>query len=203
MKAIKFMNTTVSKLAFSLVFAASLAACGGGDSAVPTVAVAATPTTVAISPTTATAATATLAAATTGYSFPTGVAALGTTAATTVTIAPVAAGATTPTFTIATAGKSAKGVLTYGSCIFTITESNIPELPVGTVKTVTPCAATVNTTNAAANDASAARDTTFVLGGTTSNPTKVTVVVKADGSVVVGGVTVGKATVVQTTGAAS
>lgn len=205
MKAVKFMNSTVSKLALSLVFAASLAACGGGDSVVPPVAVVSAPLTVAISPTTASATVAALVAAK-SVSFATGIAALGTTAPTTFTFSAPAAGATAVPLTMTSGGVTSKGTLTFGSCIFTFTEQ-----PIGTVLTpplvitlpTASCNFGVNTTNAAANDTTVNRNFTLNLSNIPSIPVVVPVTVRTDGTILLGNIPLGTGTVVLTTGAAS
>lgn len=202
MTAFSLINKTGSKLALAVVLAASLAACGGSDGPATVSAVSA-PVSVAISPATSSAAIAVLVAAKT-VTFPSAVTALGTTGAATLTFSAPAAGSSAVPFTLTEGATSSKGTLTFGSCIFTITEQ-----PVGTVlapaKVVTiptaECSLGADTTNAAANGSTVNRNVTFTLGGTTSSPVKVPVVVSANGDVSVGGVVIGKGTLVQVTGA--
>jgi hypothetical protein len=190
-----------AKLAFSLIAVAALAACGGGDEVL--VGVVEAPVVIAVSPATAPAAIATLSAAKT-FSFPAAVPALGTTAATTLTFAAPVAGASTVPFTLASGGVSSKGILSFGSCIFTITES-----PVGTVLT-TPivytiptaqCNLNVDPVTGVADNTLAPAAITISLGGTPSAPVQVSIVVTANGTITVDGVAVGTAPIIQITGA--
>ena len=209
MASFSFINNTGSKLALAAVFAASLAACGGG-SGTPTVAAVSAPVTVGVQTTTAAAATAVLANQT--FSFP-------NTALLAQTTSPVgspdlpftkiAFSAATTTgglpFTLTQAdGTSAKGTMTFGSCIFTVTE-----FPAGTVL-ATPrvytiptaqCQVKVETTNAAANGSTVNRPVTYILNTSSSSANSIPVVVAADGKITVGGVLVGTGVVVQVTGA--
>ena len=120
------------------------------------------------------------------FSFPssTGVTALGTTGPTTVSFAG-------QSFSIAQTGSgTASGTMTYGSCIFTVTSSTLPALPVGTVKTVNPCSLDVNTAGQGTGS-SQQRPVTLILGTITSDPTTVAVLVTAQGEVIVNGVSAG------------
>jgi hypothetical protein len=190
-----------AKLAFSLIAVAALAACGGGDEAF--VAVVEAPVVIAVSDKTIPAAIATLSAAKT-VSFPSAVPALGTTAATTLTFDTPAAGATTVPFTLASGGVSSKGVLSFGSCIFTIFEKPIgtPLVPnlVFTVPTA-QCNLGVDPISGVADNTTAPATVTVTLGGVSSTPVPVTVVVQTNGTITVGGVAVGVGSVVQISGA--
>lgn len=202
----KRMNS--AKLVFSVVAVAALAACGGGgDSAPVTIALNDVPA-VTITPATAPVANAALTAVSTGFSFPAGVPALGTTAPTTVKFTAPAAGATatTPTFDIASGTGSAAGVVTYGSCIFNVTNSTIPGIVAPTTITINPCAFDVNTTGKTVQEGATATinaTSVLVLGTASSLPAAVAVTVTNSGgvnTVTVNGGSLGTVTGTVTTG---
>lgn len=165
-------------LALSVV---ALAACGGLDS--PPVPVASSPLVVTASPTTAATSTALLQAA--PVTFPTGVPALGTTATTAVTVSKSTATATLPSggsvtgpvMAVSSAGASATGVLTFGSCVFTVTASNFtsgpmaPPLPRQVV--ISPCQTSAGLQNVPADGASRPVPLTVTFGTVTSTATTV------------------------------
>lgn len=186
------MNIKNLRIALTVSAVAALVACGGGTDPVPTKTVAAANTTVA--------ATAATAAAVVGQTFTLpAVPALGTTAATTLKIAGTAAA---QTFEVASGGSTASGPLTYGSCIMTITTSTFAlthPLGVGKTVTVNPCDIALQTAGKVVGSAS---DTgvTFNLGGVSSSPITVPVVVSTTGAVTIGTTVVGTTTVTVTTG---
>ncbi|TXT41550.1 MAG: hypothetical protein FD135_181 [Comamonadaceae bacterium] len=106
-------------------------------------------------------------------------------------------------------GVTSKGELTFGSCIFTITEwpvgAKLTPPRVYTIPTE-KCKMTVNTTNAKADGSTANRDVTLTIGRELGNPFPYPITVAADGTirVVANGksfATPLKGTVVQITGA--
>ena len=203
------MNSKTSKLVLSLVFAASLAACGGSDDAPAAVIALADAPALTITPATATAATAALTATSTGFTFPAGVPAFGTTAATTVKFTAPAAGSTAPAFSIASGAGTATGTLTYGSCIFNVTSSTIPGIVAPIAITVTPCAFDANTSGKNVTQGDTATFTvpaTLILGTATSSATTVTITVTNNGAtntLTVNGGSLGSVSGTVTTGAAS
>ena len=198
-------NSKTSKLALSLIFVATLAACGGSDDDQGTLVVSA-PVAMAVDQKTAPAATTALVAAK-SMSFPAGIPLLGTNSPTTLVFTAPTTGNTDVPFTMTSAGVTSVGNLTFGSCKFTLNER-----PQGT-KLATPllladiptaqCTLRVDTTNAAADGSAKQRGLTLTLGGVTSSPAQVPVVVNANGTVTVNGQTIGTGNVVQITGAAS
>lgn len=175
------------------VAAAMLAACGGGSD----------PVAVAANSTLATNATSASAVSSVPFSFPAGVAELGTTAATTVTF--TSAGAT-PGFSVTSGGNTATGTTTFGSCIFNIAESSFPSThPMGKGKTVTvnPCNLSINTTGATANGVATSRSVALLLGAAASAGSSVTVAVNAGGALTLNGKTAGTVTLVLSTGGGS
>lgn len=177
----------MAKFALGLTLAATLAACGGGDaSPAATIAVADIPA-VTISSSTATTATSALTAVSSGFSFPSGVPALGTAGVTTVAFTAPTGGATAPGFSIGAGGGTASGTLGFGSCIFNITSSTIPGIVAPTSITVSPCAFDASTSGQTVTEGSTKTFTTtstLVLGtGTTSDTASVTVTVTNSGGV--------------------
>lgn len=161
------------------VAAAMLAACGGGGSDV----VPATTNGTA----TVTSATS-VALAGTPFTFPAGVPQFGTTASTDVSF--TGSGATSE-FAIGSGGNTASGPLTFGSCIFTIRASTFPSghpLARGATVTVNPCNVTYNSAGYATGSQNI--PTTLSLGTIRSSPSGRVVVVKADGGVAVGTLTI-------------
>jgi hypothetical protein len=191
-----------TKWAFSMAAAAVLVACGGSPT--PAVQVSAATTTATISGATPTAVAAAQAVVTSvlnqTFTYTT-VPAFGTTAATTVVLSGTGAA---PIATIVSAGKTAKGVLSFGSCIFTITQSDFvapSPLAVGTVTTVTPCALDVQTAGTITDGTSRSVNTDLVLGTVKSANVSMPVVVSPTGTVTIGGQTVGTTPIVTSTGA--
>jgi hypothetical protein len=212
MKNFSMTGIKLAHFALGLTLAATLAACGGGDDdATPaaTIAVAAIAA-VTLDSTTATTATAALTAVSTGFSFPAGVPAFGTTAATTVKFTAPPAGATTPDFSIAAGTGTATGKLSFGSCIFNIEASTIPGIVAPTTITVTPCAFDADTggeTVIEGGTTTFTTSSTLLLGtGTTSAPATVTVTVtnvNGVNTVTVNGGTLGTVTGTVVTGGGS
>ena len=200
-------STNSAKLVFSLVAVAALAACGGGSD--PAIISLNDLPAVAITPSTAPVANAALTAVSTGFSFPTGVPVLGTTAPTTVKFTSPAAGATatTPTFAITSGTGTATGLTTYGSCIFNVTGSTIPSIVAPATITVNPCSFDVNTTGKTVQEGATATvnaTSVLVLGTTSSSPASVVVTVTNSGgvnTVTVNGASLGTVTGTVVTGA--
>lgn len=173
-----------------------LAACGGGDTAAPSSkAVASADTTSAVTSSTA------QVMVDKSFSFDSGVSALGTTSATTLALS---GSSTAPTVKISSGGSAATGVMTYGSCIFTIQSSNFPatfpKLQVGATTEVKPCdlkLATAGLTNGSSNSF-----VKWILGNASSISQGVTVSIDIDtGVVTVNGTTFGTVKLVLSTGA--
>jgi len=174
----------VGMLALSAV---ALVACGGMDT--PPVPVASTNLVVAASPSTAATSTALLQAA--PATFTTGVPALGTTASTTVTVAkstatatlPAGGNVTGPVMSVASGGANASGVLTFGSCVFTVTSSTFttgpmaPPLPRQVV--INPCQTTAGIQNVPANGTSRDVPLTVTFGTVTSTANTVRATIPA------------------------
>lgn len=181
-----FSKSRILASSLLAVSAAALVACGGDVAPTP---VASANTVVTASPANSAAATTILQAA--PASFPSGVPAFGTQAATTVTVSATAAtytppggtAITGPAFTVAAGSGTAKGVLTFGSCIFTVTESTIPTMKVGDRFVVTPCQATLGTAGTAADGAPKSTTLNLTLGTATSSSATVTTVVTTTGTV--------------------
>lgn len=192
-------GATLAKFALGLTLAATLAACGGSDSPA-TVTVASADTTAAISATDPTTSTAVVTAVLDKtFSFP-AVTALGTSAATTLTLS---GSGSAPDFSIGSEGKTATGTMSFGSCIFTITQSDFVaphKLAVGEVVPVNPCALNVQTAGDTATGTATDTPANFVLGATKSADVTVSVVVSTTGTVTVAGQTVGTVPVTTTTG---
>ena len=186
-----------NKLFLAVLVSAALAACGGdGGSSTPVA------TTTSTSNTTA-AVTASIAAAVVNqpFTFAGGVPDFGTTTPTTLTFASATA---PPAFAINADGLTASGPTTFGSCIFTITSSTFPvgsKLAVGQVVRVNPCSLNVATLGGNANGSASDREVKFVLGSVTSNGRNLAVVINANGSVVINGITIGTVTISVVTGA--
>lgn len=189
----------------SLVITSSLllSACGGGGGGGSGAIVATAPT---VAPINASTGPATVSAVTNKpFTFASGVPALGTTKDTTVTFKS-GSNAATPEFSIASAEGTASGTTRFGSCIFAVTASTYPAshpLALGKTTTVNPCAININTVGAAADNTSAPRDTSLVLGATPSTPLPVPVSIDQGGNVAIGGTVVGTTPVAPSTGAGS
>jgi hypothetical protein len=208
MRQFFIQGSTSAKLALTATTLAALVACGGGDDAAPALIAIADVRALAIAPATAAAATAGLTSAATGFTFPAGVPALGTTASTTVKFTAPAAGTSTPAFAIASGTGTATGTMSFGSCIFNITSSTIPGIIAPSAITVTPCEFDVNTAGKTVTEGttgSIATTATLLLGtGATSAGAAVTVTVSNSGgtnTVTINGGALGTVTGTVTTGA--
>ncbi|WP_156955159.1 hypothetical protein [Polaromonas glacialis] len=169
-----------------------LAACGGDST--PSKTVASADTTAAVTASTA------QAMVNKSFSFDSGVSALGTTSATTIALSGSSAN---PDFSLSSGGFGAKGGMTYGSCIFKITQSNFPatftKLQVGATTEVKPCdlkLATAGLTTGSSNSF-----VKWILGNASSISLGVTVTISESGVVTVSGTPFGTITFVIATGA--
>jgi hypothetical protein len=195
----------ISLAAFVLGGSVLLAACGGGnDSPLRPVSTVTTPTTANFTASTGAAVMGGVLAASAepkSFSFASGVPAFGTTGPTTMAVSGTGAA---PTFGISSAEGSASGGMTFASCHFLITTSTYPSthaLGQGKTVVVDPCSISIDTAGKTADGGTASTGVSFVLGTTTSAPVSLPVAISSTGVVSVGGVTVGTATVVVTTGA--
>lgn len=209
---LNFSNSgvTLGKFALGLTLAAALAACGGGGSDSPAVvkvssanaASAVTASTVAALVT----GTPTVATFSTGFSGTDNTTADNPVAVAGPTTVSFTSSSATPSFAITNGGKIATGTTTFGSCIFTVTESTFPAespLALGKVVKVNPCNLTASTSGANADGTAVQRDVVLVLGTASSEPVKLSITVNADGTVLIGSTSVGSVTLTTTTGAGS
>lgn len=186
----------VKNLFLTTLVCAALAACGGGGgTSVPTVA------SIATSNTTASVTASTAAAVVNQpFVFAAGVPDFGTTGTTTVAF--TSAG-DIPAFSVSADGATATGATTFGSCIFTVTSSTFPagsKLAVGQSVRVNPCQLNAATSGGNANGSASDREVKFVLGTLNSNGKNLPVVINANGSIILGGVTISTVTVSSVTG---
>jgi hypothetical protein len=182
---------------FALVASATAAlmACGGGSSTPDAFKIATANATVAVG--TANGASTTGAISGSTFTFPAGVAPLGTTTATTIKLT----SGTPDSFEAKRGSATATGTFSYGSCIFTVLTSTDAALwPVGTVVTVPNCSYTINTIGASANGTATPLPVTLILGAS-NGTTTVPVTVNVNGSVLVNGRPFGTAPIVVPTGA--
>lgn len=193
----KFLSksATVAKWSvLGLVAAAALVACGGGSAEATKVAAA--DVTVVVNPTTGAAATAGVSGQ--AFTFSSGVAEFGTTAATTVQVTS-GVGTAPAAFEIKSGTGTATGDYTFGSCIFTIKVSTIPSVVVGTTIIVNPCSYSVPTAGKTANGLVLDVTKKWVLG-TSVATIPVKLIINTDGSVLVDGKAFGTVTLSNVTG---
>ncbi len=188
----KRFGISIGLLALS---AAALVACGsgGGTVAVSPIQVAAAMTPVNATPDN----TAGLVGVT--VTADSGVAALGTTVPTTITIGGSAAAQTAR---VATGASAAGGRWTYGSCIFSITQSTFSAdhpLALGKTATIEPCTVSVDTAGLVVDTPPAQRTLTLNLAGR-SGTAVVNVNVTPSGAVVVNGGTMANTGIVLRSG---
>lgn len=188
------MNIKSMKWVLAASAVAALVACGGGSD----------PVKVVVSANTTANATAATTAAVVGqtFSFPAGVAVLGTTGPTTLAVSGTAAAQTAA---VASGGQTASGPLTFGSCIMTITASTFPDtspLALGKTLTVNPCSIGVQTAGlvVTGDSTTSNANVTINFGGVSSSPIVIPVTVSSSGNVVIGTTAVGTSTVTITTG---
>ena len=193
----------ISLAALALGSSMLLSACGGGnDSPLRPVSTVTTPTTAGINGA-GNGPTVVSSVLNKDFSFDAGVPVFGITAPTKLTLSGTAAA---PSFSLTAGADTATGVMSYGSCIFTIVTSTFPSsspLAVGKKTEVSPCTLFVDTAGSTANAAATLTDVSFVLGATASSPVPLLVSISPTGVVTVGGVVIGTVTVVVTTGAGS
>lgn len=107
-----------------------------------------------------------------------------------------------PAFTATNGTSTASGTMSFGSCIFTITSTTFPAAssfgPGKTFK-VDPCTVTVNAQGVAVNTVTS-RTVTLTFGTSSSTTFSLPVTVGSNGSVGIGGVTLGTVTLVTPTG---
>jgi hypothetical protein len=172
---------------------ALLVACGsGGDDSQPLG--------VATNPVVATNSTVAASVVAVPFAFPTGVPALGTTAATTVTFTSTS---TAPAFNISSGGATATGTTSFGSCIFAVTASTFPAghaLSLGQTVVVNPCNMNVNAAGAVANGVGVTRSVALVLGAAASSGASVVVAVTAGGALTLNGNSVATVTLTPVSG---
>jgi hypothetical protein len=171
----------ISKLIAAAATALALVACGGGGSSpAPAVQVAASNLTAKV--------TAANAAALVNlpFTFPKGIAAFGTTGTTTVTLTNTA---TTPAFRIDTPKGTAIGVMTFGSCIFRITQTTVnesdgaPVLAVGAIIIIPDCNASLQVAGKPANGSGFSSQASVIFQGSESNPIVTALFIDANGTV--------------------
>ncbi len=183
---------------FALVASATAAmmACGGGSTSEPANKVATADVTVPVGPANGPSTTASLSGQT--FSFPSGVAPLGTTGATTIKLT---AASPTASFEAKTGADTATGDFTYGSCIFTVkTSTNAALWAIGTVATVNNCSYTIRTAGQRADGVAQLRAVLFNLGSSIGTAT-VSVAINPDSTLLVNGGTFGSAPIIVPTGA--
>lgn len=202
--------STLSKWFFSAGIVCSLAACGGSDSpaVVEKAKVASSNITAAVTASTVGALVAPVGGSVPVVVFSNGFSGVNPNAAnapvvlTGSTSVSFTGAGNTPPFKIENGGKVATGATTFGSCIFTITESTFQTghpLAKGAVFKVDPCEVTAVTGGqTVGGTGSTAMNLKF--GSTVSSNFSQPVSIANDGSISVGGVTLGKVTVVAATG---
>ncbi len=180
---------------------ALLAACGGSSDSGPLPAAPVVSTNISAAITPQTGAAVVSGVLDKSFNFSSGIPDFGTTSATSLKLSGTGAA---PSFAISSADGSAYGPMTYGSCIFTVSQSSYPatsRLAFGKSVTVSPCSLTVATIGLKGDGIATSASVTFVLGTATSAPVPVSVSINAAGVVTVGGFTIGTVTVVAATGA--
>ena len=192
-----------NKLFFTVLVSAALAACGGGDTSAPPTTLLATQATLA--PVTAKTVGAVV---NESFTFTSGVSDFGTTTSTDVAFTNAT---DTPTVSIKADGVTVMGKTQFGSCTFTITTSNYPAFPAGpklAVGQIVPfktCQLNAATSGGSADGSETSREVKFVLGNPGSPDLNSTgknlpIVINADGSVIIKGVTIGTVTIAAVTG---
>ena len=180
------------KYKLAAILCAALAGCGGGSSDPILVA-----PEVAVLPADATAVSA---LAGTSFGFPAGVPAFGTTDTTTLSLSGTAAA---PGFGISSGGNTASGTMSFGSCVFVVSNSTFPAghpMAVGATVTVNPCNIQTNTQRAAANGVQISAPVAMILGQATSTGSTVTVGVSASGQLLFNGNLAGRITLIPVSG---
>ena len=190
----------ISLAALALGGSMLLSACGGGnDSPLRPISTANADLTVAVTQSTVQAALGK------SVTFTSGISGLGTTTPTTLTLS--GSDLAKPDLSIKSGTFEAKGKMTYGSCIFTITESTFvpsatfPKLQVGQTTEITPCDMKLATSGSTGNGSSSEIPMTFLLGSDISGSVPLIGTISSTGTVSVNGVVVGTVAVVVTTGA--
>ena len=180
---------------------ALLAACGGSSDPLPVAQVATNNISAVITPVTGAAVVSSVLDK--DFAFSAGIPSFGTTSPTSLKLSGTGAA---PSFAINSIEGTASGAMTYGSCIFKITQSTFPAgslLATGNSVTVLPCELDVVTAGLSSNGTPAPSTVTLQLGATNSTPVTVTVSISPTGVVTVGNSTIGTVTLTAATGASS
>jgi hypothetical protein len=214
MRQFSITGTKPVQWALGLTMLATLAACGGGDSAAPIVSTPVSSANVVLVSSASNAATVTpafIAVATKPITFANGFAGTDATGAAVsapagTTVAFSTGTATSPVATFTSSGLTATATTTFGSCLFTFAaNSRHPAThPFGPGKTfkVDPCSITIPTANTKADGNTQIMDISMTFGGYTITY-GYPVVVDSSGAVTIGGTKVATVTVVNTTGASN
>ena len=197
MRKKRFLLAAICSVAFALT------ACGGGGNDTPLQS--ASDLSLDVNPTTG--ANAVGAVSNSSFTFAGGVPDFGTTGSTTVTLAsdsfvqPGAAAA--PGFTVASGGQSASGSLTFGSCIFTVTDSTFTSGPLvkGARIVINPCQLRVNAAGLPADSAARSRSIFLILRAAVSAGVPLQVSINGGGQVTINGRILGTVTLQPATGA--
>ena len=187
------MNKTAALL-YSVLTAVALAGCGGGGGEPAPVMVAPAEVTIPAAPATVSA------VEDVPFTFPAGVAELGTTGSTSLTFTSTG---TTPEFSIVADGGTATGTTQFGSCIFVVATSSFPaghRLAQGQTVTVNPCNIRLGTQGAPADSIARARAAVFILGSAASTGSTVTISINNGGVVTINGAAAGTVTLVPVSG---
>jgi hypothetical protein len=196
----------ISLAAFVLGGSVLLSACGGGnDSPLRPTTIANNDLTVAVTKDTVQAALGK------SVTFTSGISDLGTTIPTTLTLS--GSDLAKPDLSIKSGTFEAKGKMTYGSCIFTITESSyvpsaaFPKLQVGQTTEIKPCDFKLATSGLTGNGSSSEIPMIFVLGSNISGSVPLIGIINSTGpssvTVSVNGVVVGTVSGTSSTGGAN
>ncbi|WBY02071.1 hypothetical protein PE066_00595 [Ramlibacter tataouinensis] len=92
------------------------------------------------------------------------------------------------------------GTVTFSSIIFDVTDAGGTPVPTGPAPAL-PFAIDLDTANQPANGSSTTVQSTITIGGSTSTPVSISVVITSSGSIQIGGQTVGTVSVKTPTGA--
>lgn len=106
----------------------------------------------------------------------------------------------TPTATFGVGSGQFTATTTFGSCIFTVTSSNVSGLTVGQVLTVNPCLINVGLSGKTIGVVQV--PLSVIIGGTRSTPITVAVTVAPNGTVTLGNKTLGTVTITTGSGGA-
>ncbi len=195
------ISTSIAKWMLGFALVAGMTACGENSVTPEQVKVATAAAPIAISATAPEAAKAVVATVLDKpIAFATGLPQFKTTTATTLTLSATTVTGAAAKFSIVEGTKKISGDFKIGSCIFVVTASDAPDVPVGTTIIVDPCSLSVQVAGQTADGTQKTTQANLVMGNVQSTALPIPVTVTSTGQIQVGGTTVANVNVTPPSG---